>query len=182
MAGEGLGRPIAMGVSSIKMGAIGDGVPGASLIELPLPLKNAVSFNFSDPSEVKIDLEGSSAPLYVNFKKDSTDYIEFTIPTPDNATLVTLMGGTRDTADSKDIWKEAAVLPSIAKTVVLESEVHQGKTVIYTITNGKVVAKFSQAPTADNPEAVMVRVYKQAAVSAAGDVGFAFSREVKSAT
>ena len=173
------GRPIAMGVSAIKIGDVGDGVPATVLRALPNPLKNAVSFNFSDPKEVKIEVEGSDAPLYSAFKKDSTDYIEFSIPTPDNATIALLMGGTHETS-TKDVWKEAATLPSISKTLVVESEVHDGKKVIYTIVNGRVAAKIAQAPTADNPETLLVRVYKQIAVSKAGVVGYAFSREVVS--
>lgn len=174
------GRPIAMGVSAIKMGAVGDGVPGTVLEALPNPLKNAVSFNFSDPKEVKIDIEGSDDPLYSAFKKDTTDYVEFSIPTPDNETITLVMGGTHETTE-KDVWKEAVTVPSINKTFVMESEVHNGKKVIYTIVNGKVVAKLAQAPTADNAETILVRVYKQAAISAAGVQGYAFSREVVSA-
>ncbi|NLO70226.1 MAG: hypothetical protein GX102_04640 [Porphyromonadaceae bacterium] len=175
MAGQG--RPIAMGVSAIKIGATGDGVPGTVLEALPNPLKNAVSFNFADPTEVKIEIEGSDVPLYSSFKKDSTDYVEFSIPTPDNETIAKLMGGTHDTT-TKDLWKEAVTLPSINQTFLMESEVHNGKKVVYTIVNGKVVAKLGQAPTADNAETILVRVYKQAAISEAGVTGYAFSREV----
>ena len=45
MAGEV--RPIAMGVGAIRFGAVGDGVPGADLKELPLPTKGSVAFNFA---------------------------------------------------------------------------------------------------------------------------------------
>ena len=85
MAGEV--RPIAMGVGSIKFGTVGDGVPGADLKELPLPTKGSVAFNFADPKEIKVETEGSDEPLFVEFVKDTTDYIEFSIPTPSNEVL-----------------------------------------------------------------------------------------------
>ena len=85
MAGEV--RPIAMGVGKIKFGAVGDGVPGTDLKEFPLPTKGSVVFNFADPKEVKVETEGSDEPLYVEFVKDTTDYIELSIPTPSNEVL-----------------------------------------------------------------------------------------------
>jgi hypothetical protein len=72
-------RPIAMGIAAHGTATVGDGVPGTQFEPLPLPLRGAVSFNFSDPSEVKIDLEGSNEPLYSTFVKNDTDYIELSI-------------------------------------------------------------------------------------------------------
>jgi len=170
-------RPIAMGIASHGVAPVGDGVPGTPITALPNPLKNAVSFNFSDPSEVKIEVEGSSVPLYVGFKKDSTDYIELSIPTPSNDVIKKLMGGEIDTV--KDIWKApTGGVPDISYTYQCETEARNGMKVIYTITNAKVIAKLTQAPNADNAEALMVRFYIQEAISAAGVKGTAFSREV----
>lgn len=173
-------RPIAMGVSEIKIGAVGDGVPGASLTALPLPYKGSVAFNFADPKEVKVETEGSDDPLFVEFIKDTTDYIEFAIPSPANDTVKTLMGGELDTTN--DLWKEAVSLPSISQTVQLTTLPKKGKKVVYTIVNGRISAKFSQAPGAEQSELLLVRVYKQAAISAAGVKGYAFSREVVAAS
>lgn len=170
-------RPIAMGIASHGVAAPGDGVPGTVFTALPLPSKNAVSFNFSDPKEVKIELEGSNDPLYSAFVKDTTDYIELSIPTPDNDVIKKLAGGTIDA--TKDIWKEPFEgVPDINFTYQCETIPRNGTKVVYTIVNAKVLAKISQAPTTDNPELLMVRFYKQAAISAAGVKGFAFSREV----
>ena len=66
MAGEV--RPIAMGVGKIKFGTVGDGVPGADLKDYPLPTKGSVAFNFADPKEVKIEVEGSEEPFYVELE------------------------------------------------------------------------------------------------------------------
>lgn len=174
-------RPIAMGVGAIRIATVGDGVPGTEFKELPLPFKGSVAFNFQDPKEVKIDVEGSDEPFYVELVKDGTDYIEFSIPTPSNETINELMGGEHDKGTEgaeKDIWKEASNVPSIAKTFQCETLPKQGKKVIYTIVNGKIAAKISQAPGAEQAELLLVRVYKQAAISATGVKGYAFSREV----
>ncbi|TYK35600.1 hypothetical protein [Bacteroides pyogenes] len=175
-------RPIAMGVASISLATYGDGVPGSDFKALPLPFKGSVAFNFADPKEVKIETEGTDEPLYVSLLKDSTDYIEFAIPTPDNETVKTLKGGTiSNGGGSKDIWEEASSFESINKTVKIETMPHKGAKVVYTIVNGKIMAKFSQAPGAEQSELLLVRVYKQAAITAAGVVKTAFTREVASA-
>lgn len=174
-------RPIAMGVGAIRIAEAGDGIPGAEFTVLPLPYKGSVAFNFQDPKEVKIETEGSDEPLYIEFVKDGSDYIEFSIPTPSNETIKLLMGGTIDTGTeeaTKDVWKEAASIPSISKTFQCETLPKAGKKVIYTIVNGKIAAKLSQAPGAEQAELLLVRVYKQAAISAEGVKGYAFSREV----
>ena len=176
-------RPIAMGIAAHGVATPGDGVPGTVFTPLPLPSKNAVQFNFSDPNEVKIELEGSNEPLYSAFVKDATDYIELSIPTPDNEVMRKLCGGAIETEGGKDIWKEPFEgIPDINFTYKCETIPRNGTKVIYTIVNAKVLAKISQAPTADNPELLMVRFYKQAAISAAGVKGFAFSREVVTVT
>ena len=174
-------RPIAMGVGAIRIAEVGDGVPGTDFKDLPLPFKGSVAFNFSDPKEIKIETEGTDEPLYVEFTKDATDYIEFSIATPSNETIKELMGGTIDTGaegEEKDVWQEATSIPSIEKTFQCETLPKKGKKVVYTIVNGKIAAKLSQAPGAEQAELLMVRVYKQSAISAAGVKGYAFSREV----
>lgn len=103
-------RPIAMGVGKIKFGTVGDGVPGADLKDFPLPTKGSVAFNFADPKEVKIEVEGSEEPLYVELVKDTTDYVEFSIPTPSNEVLKELAGGEVDTTGGKISGKSLLVL------------------------------------------------------------------------
>lgn len=176
-------RPIAMGIAAHRVATPGDGVPGAVFEDLPLPQKNAVVFNFSDPTEVRIDLEGSNDPLYSGFVKDTTDFIEVSIPTPSNATIQKLAGGVHDKTgvepDTNDEWQEPFEgVPDINFTYQCETVPRNGSKVVYTIVNAKVLAKLSQAPTADNPELLLVRFYKQAAISAAGVKGYAFSRKV----
>lgn len=174
-------RPIAMGVGAIRIANVGDGVPGADFTPLPLPTKSSVAFNFADPKEVKIDVEGSTEPLYVEFVKDTTDYIEFSIPTPSNDTIALLAGGTVDKGDEetpKDVWNKPTDIPSINKTFQCETLPKKGKKVVYTVVNGKIVAKISQAPGAEQAELLLVRVYVQAAITEGGETKTAFMREV----
>ena len=171
-------RPIAMGVGSIKFGTVGDGVPGADLKEFPLPTKGSVAFNFADPKEIKVETEGSDEPLFVEFVKDTTNYIQSSIPTPSNEVLKELAGGDIDTTGGKNIWKKPINVPSISKTFQCETVPKAGKKVIYTIVNGKVTSKISQAPGSEQAELLLVRVYVQAAITAAGKKQTAFMREV----
>jgi len=170
-------RPIAMGIAKHGVATPGDGVSGTVFEDLPLPQKNAVVFNFSDPSEVRIDLEGSNDPFYSAFVKDTTDFIEVSIPSPSNATIQKLAGGVHEAVS--DEWQEPFEgVPDINFTYQCETIPRNGSKVVYTIVNARVLAKISQAPTADNPELLMVRFYKQSAITAAGVKGYAFSRKV----
>lgn len=171
-------RPIAMGIARWAMGATGDGVAGASLTDMPNPLKGAVTFNFADPKEVRVDVEGSQNPFFSKFVKDTTDYVELSIPSPDNDTVALVMGGTVDTTGEKDVWSEPVGVADINKTVEFETEVNNKTKVIYTIVNARIAAKISQAPTAEAPELLLIRCYKQAAISSSGVEGTAFKREV----
>lgn len=169
-------RPIAMGIARIGYGTVGDGVPAAVFADLPLPTKSSVAFNFQDPKEVRIDVEGSTDPLYVTLVKDSTDYIEFSIPTPSNDVIKEMAGGELDTETDK--WSEPVETPDINKSFQMDTPVRNGKYVRYTIVNGKVAAKLSQAPGAEQAELLLIRVYKQAAITIAGAKKTAFMREV----
>ena len=171
-------RPVAMGVGAMRYGTVGDGIPATVFTELPLPTKGSVVFNWSDPKEVKIETEGASDPFYSHFVKDTTDFIEFSIPTPSNDLIAILAGGVHDTTTGNDEWQEPTAVPDIKKTFQCETEVHNGSKVVYTVVNGKILAKISQAPGSDKPELLLVRVYKQAAITTGGIRKYAFSRKV----
>ena len=146
MAGEV--RPIAMGVGKIKFGTVGDGVPGTDLKEFPLPFKGSVAFNFADPKEVKIETEGSDEPLYVEFVKDTTDYIEFSIPTPSNEVIKDLAGGEIETTGGKNIWNKPLNVPSISKTFQCET---LAKRWFIPLLMEKSVPKFRKLPVQSKP-------------------------------
>ncbi|MGL4519311.1 MAG: hypothetical protein ACRCUJ_06465 [Phocaeicola sp.] len=174
----GTARPIAMGVGALRIGDTGDGVPGTVLSSLPLPTKSSVAFNFADPKTVQIDIEGSEEPFYLELVKDTADYIEFSIPTPSNDVIVRCAGGSVVTEGGKDVWEKPVNTPDIQATFQCETLPKKGKKVIYTVVNGKVTAKLSQAPGAEQAELLLVRVYVQAAITAAGVAKTAFTREV----
>ena len=181
MAASAAVRPIAMGVGAIRIGEVGNGIPATVFDELPLPTKGSVAFNFADPKEVKVETEGSEEPLFVELIKDTTDYVEFSIPTPSNEVLLMLAGGTIDSGTEespKDIWQKPSETPSISKTFQCETLPKKGKKVIYTIVNGKIASKISQAPGAEQAELLLVRVYVQSAVTNEGVKKAAFTREI----
>lgn len=68
--------------------------------------------------------------------------------------------------------------PSISKTFQCETLPKNGKKVVYTIVNGKIASKISQAPGSEQAELLLVRVYMQAAVTVDGKRQTAFMREV----
>lgn len=181
MAANAVVRPIAMGVGAIRIGEVGDGVPATVFEELPLPTRSSVAFNFADPKEVKIEIEGSEEPFYVELVKDTTDYVEFSIPTPSNEVLVLLAGGTIDSGSEgaeKNVWNKPTETPSVDKTFQCETLPKKGKKVIYTIVNGKIASKISQAPGAEQAELLLIRIYVQAATTSAGLKMPAFKREI----
>lgn len=160
MAGEV--RPIAMGVGGIKFGTVGDGVPGADLKDYPLPTKGSVAFNFADPKEVKIEVEGSEEPFYVELVKDTTDYVEFSIPTPSNEVLKELAGGEVDTKEGKNIWKKPLSTPSISKTFQCETLPKDGKKVVYPSLMVRLPLRFHRPPDQNRQSCCLfVSTYKQ---------------------
>lgn len=97
---------------------------------------------------------------------------------PSNEVLKELAGGEIDVTGGKNIWKKPINVPSISKTFQCETVPKAGKKVIYTIVNGKITSKISQAPSSEQAELLLVRVYVQAAITAAGKKQTAFMREV----
>ena len=83
-----------------------------------------------------------------------------------------------DTTGGKNIWKKPLSTPSISKTFQCATLPKDGKKVVYTIVNGKIASKISQAPGSEQAELLLVRVYMQAAVTADGKRQTAFMREV----
>ena len=55
------------------------------------------------------------------------------------------------------------------------------KEVVYTVVNGKIAAKISQAPGAEQAELLLVRVYVQAAITEKGKPKLPLMREVTDA-
>ena len=74
-----------------------------------------------------------------------------------------LAGGTVDKGEElspKDVWNKPTDIPSINKTFQCETLPKKGKKVVYTVVNGKIAAKISQAPGAEQAE-LFVCTYRQ---------------------
>ena len=169
---------IALGVDKIEYGTYGDGIPPTTWTELTDPIhRGSVLFNFPEPSEFKIEAEETDDPVYVGNTKDDVDYIEFALISPAAATLETLKGGTT----TSDKWEAPTSIPEIVKSVKITTKTIEGSYWEYTIVNGKVVSRFSQAPGKQQSELLLVRVYVQAAITAAGVKNTPFIREKQAA-
>ena len=168
----------AIGVSKIEYGTVGDGVPPTSWTEITDAIvEGSVNFNFSEPTETKIGQETSDEAYHVITTKDDADYVEFALLSPEAATLGVLMGGTVAT----DKWSAATSIAEIVKSVKITTSTIAGEYIEYTIVNGKINARFDQAPSKKGSETVIVRVYVQAIQTAAGADMPSFIREIKSA-
>jgi len=167
--------PLALGVSKIEYGTVGDGVPATSFTEIEENIaKDSVVFSFADPSEFKIEAEEIDDPVYVANIKEDVDYIEFALISPSAATMELLAGGTTAT----DKWSAPSAIPEINKTIKITTKTISSKYFEYTIVNGKIVSKLNQAPMKQQEEQLLVRVYILAAVTAAGVVNTPFIREI----
>jgi len=166
---------IALGVSEIGYGTYGDGVPATSFTALTDPIsRGTVVFNFSEPTEFRIEAEELDDPVYVGNVKEDTDYVEFALISPTAATMELLAGG--DTTNDK--WEAPAAIPEIIKSIKITSKAVAGKMFEYTIVNGKIVARLSQAPGKQEADLLLVRVYIQAAITDLGVKNTPFIREM----
>ena len=168
--------PLALGVSKIEYGTVGDGVPAVSFTEIEENIaKDSVVFSFADPSEFKIEAEETDDPVYVANIKEDVDYIEFALISPSAATMELLAGGTT----TSDKWEAPSAIPEINKTIKVTTKTVVDKYFEYTVVNGKIAAKLNQAPMKQQEEQLLVRVYIQAAVTSGGTVNTPFIREIK---
>jgi len=166
----------AIGIDKIEYGTVGDGVPPVSFTEIPDAIvEDSVVFNNSDPTITPLQQETSRHPFTNILTKDEADSVEFSLYAPVAATLGILMGGTV----TSDKWEEATTIPDIFKTWKFSTPTNENvKHVEYTIVNGRTFARFSQAPAKKKSEIVLVKILKEAAITAAGVEKTAFIREI----
>lgn len=166
---------LAIGISKIEYGDVGDGIPGASLAAITEPIaEGSVSFSFSEPTETNIMSETSDTPVVTILTKEDPEYIEFAIITPEAATLAALAGG-EATGDS---WDAPSTVPEINQTVKITTKASAEEQITYTIVNAKIVSRFNQAPAKKAEEQLLVRCYIQEAKTAAGVVNTPFIRAI----
>jgi len=166
----------AIKIDKIEYGTYGDGVIPTSWTELTDAIvEDSVVFNFSDPTETPLKQETSKNPFHIVLTKEDPDSIEFALYAPSAATLGVLMGGTVST----DAWSEATTIPEIYKSWKISTEESEDvEHVEYTILNGKTYARFDQSPGKKKAETVLVKVIKEAAITALGVENPGFTRNI----
>jgi len=172
---------IAIGISKIEVGAVGDGIPGASLTQLTENIAlGTVNFNFNEPQDNQIEAEDVDDPVDIIVTKGDPDYIEFALISPEADTLADLAGGTAsdpNTTGGNTHWDKPSVIPEVNKTVKITTKTNSaGFYTEYTVVNAKVVSRISQAPGKTTEEQLLVRCYIQQAKTAAGVVNTPFIR------
>jgi hypothetical protein len=169
---------LALGISKIEYGTYGDGIPATSWTEIAENIAiDSVVFNFSEPSEFKIQAEEIDDAVYTAAVKEDVDYVEFALISPSAANMEILAGGT--TASEK--WSAPTTIPEIIKSLKFTTKTIGTKYYEYTVVRGKIVARISQAPMKQQEEQLLVRVYILAAVTAVGVKMTPFIREKKTA-
>lgn len=169
---------IALGVTKIEYGTVGNGIPATSFTEIPDEIaEGSVVFSFSEPTETNIMSETSDIPVEIIVTKEDSEYIEFALISPVAATLALFGGGTA----TGEKWEAPTAVPSVNKTIKVTSKTNGGYKWEYTIVNAKIVAKLNQAPAKKSEEQYLVRCYIQSAITSAGVMNTPFIRERVSA-
>lgn len=168
----------AIGINKIEYGTVGDGVPALSFTELAETIvEGSVLLGNNEPADQNMMSETSDTPYHTITTKDSPDYIDFKIYAPSAANLLVLMGG----SVSSDEWSEPITIPEINKTWKFTTNTIDGQYIEHLIVNGKTSARFADAPGKKASETVSVRVYKQAAITAAGVTNTPYKRTIVTA-
>ena len=126
----------------------------------------------------KIEVEGREDPLAIINRKGDADSIEFSIPSPTTEELVAFCGGSKN----GEKWEAPNSFETINKAFCIATQPYEGKYVEYTIVNGAVSAKISQAPGSEQTDLLLVKVTRQSAIAADGSMKPSFIREVKTVT
>ena len=172
-------KALAIGVTYVGYGDYaGTGVPATEYLEVEEIHKGSVAFNFSDSTQIKIEIEKTEDPRWIINRKGDADSIEFAIASPSTDELIAFAGGTK----TNDKWNAPDTITPINKTIKLMTEPYQGKYVEYVMVNGSISAKLSQAPGKEQTDLLLVKVTRQLALDAAGVLQPSFSREVVTVT
>jgi len=172
-------RSLAVDVSYIGTGTPGDGTPAASYKRYPIINEGSLAFNFNEATLKSFKGMGITDPWAILNKKGEPDSIEFAIPSPTAEECQDFLGGS---IDANDKWEEPLQMPTIRKSLKINTLPYHGKYTEYIIVNGNVTGRFSQAPTEENSDLLLVKVTKMAVFNSLGEQKSAFSRQVKAIT
>lgn len=169
-------RNLAIGVSYVGFAPYkGDGVPGTQFTRISDVFAGSVAFNFNEPTQTNIDIEGQDDPRWIVNRKGDPDSIELAIPSPSVEDMVMFCGGT----DNNGVWEAPTSIPVINMTMKMLTEPYDGKYTEHIIVNGSITARLSQAPGKEQSELLLIKITKQIAIDAAGAIKTPFTREVK---
>ncbi len=168
-------RSLAVDIKYLGVGNPGDGVPATTYVQYPTIHEDSVVFNFNEATQVNFKAMGMGDPWAILNKKGDPSSIEFAIPSPTAAEMEAFCGGTV----TGDKWEAPVSTPSIIKSVKLQTAPYEGKYTEYVISKASVSARISQAPGSEQTDLLLVKATIMTPVSAAGEQGAPFSREVK---
>lgn len=169
-------RSLAIGVSYVGFGVYpGAGAAAAAYTHIKDISEGTVVFNFGEPTQVNINIEGTDVPRWIVNRKGDPDSIELAIPSPSVEDMVMFCGGT----NNNGTWEEPTSIPTINMSMKMLTEPYDGKYTEYVVINGSVVARLSQAPGKEQSELLLVKVTKQLVVDATGALKTPFTRTVK---
>lgn len=171
-------RSLAVDIAYVGIGTPGDGVAATTYTQYPIIHEDSVVFNFNEASQVNFKAMGMDDPWAVLNKKGDPSSIEFAIPSPTAVEMEAFCGGTV----TGNKWEAPTTAPSIIKSVKLQTALYEGKYTEYVITKASISARISQAPGSEQTDLLLVKATITMPVSAAGEQGVPYSREVKEVT
>lgn len=169
-------RSLAVDVAYVGFGTPGDGVPAEHYKRYPIIHTGSVVFNFNEKTVKEFKAMGIEDPWAILKKKGEADSIELAIPSPLATEMQDFCGGTVDAADK---WEEPINIPSITKSLKIQTVPYKGHYTEYIVVNGDVQGRLSQGPSEEDTDLLLVKVLKQAVFDSNGNQRSGFSRQVK---
>ncbi|WP_142783350.1 hypothetical protein [Changchengzhania lutea] len=159
------------GVEKIEIGLPGDGVVGATLTTFAAVVLNSLTLTGSEATEETISTEQDDSYLTVNTGANpATANFKLYEVTGDSAVM--LMGGAWD--DINKVWSAPKTVPNKYLSVVITTDVTEGKKTEITFAYAKVVAKFDGNITKNGLLSLDVQLTANTPVSAASVEGAPF--------
>lgn len=159
-----------LGVEYFGLGAVGDGVMGATLTEFRDIEVGSVNIEGSTPNETTIPTENDDAYLTLNDTASPTTVsVRLYGVTP--AEMVLLAGGTA----TGDLWEAPTTIPNVYLSMRLRGQAIQGKKGLLEIPYGKISARYQGTITKNGLPAVDVTITANTPVTTGGVAGAPYS-------
>lgn len=132
-------RSLAIDCKYLGHGTPGDGVAAAAFTQCREIHEGSLVFNFTDATQINFRAMGQEDPWAVVNRKGDPSNIEFAIPSPTAEEMKEFMGGTV----TGDKWEAPVSVPSIEKSIKIQTAEYQGKYVEYVIPKASISAWIS---------------------------------------